>query len=51
MIEALKADKPLDELAEKMQLFGQFVGSWDAQVINYSADGTSRTIEAEWHFG
>ena len=43
--------KPLPELAEKLQLFGQFVGSWDAEVINYKSDGTAQTVEAEWHFG
>lgn len=51
MIEVLQASKPFPELAEKLQLFGQFVGSWNARVINYKADGSSQTIEAEWHFG
>jgi hypothetical protein len=51
MIEVLQASAPLPELAEKLRLFGQFVGSWDARVINYNADGTSLTVEAEWHFG
>ena len=51
MIEVLRANAPLPELAEKLQMFGQFVGSWDARVINYNRDGTSLTVEAEWHFG
>jgi hypothetical protein len=51
MIEALQANGPLLNLAEELQLFGQFVGGWDVQVINYEPDGSSQTIEAEWHFG
>ena len=51
MIDALRADAPLVELSEKLQLFGQFVGSWDAQVFNYKSDGTTQIFDAEWHFG
>jgi hypothetical protein len=51
MIEVLQASAPLPELAEKLRLFGQFVGSWDVEVINYNADKSSQTVEAEWHFG
>lgn len=50
MIDAFRSNKPLPELAEKLQFFGQFVGSWDADVMNYNADGTIHKIEAEWHF-
>lgn len=51
MIEVLQASEPLPELAEKLQLFGQFVGCWDVEVVNYKPDGTAQTVEAEWHFG
>lgn len=51
MIEVLQASEPLPKLAEKLQLFGQFVGSWDARVVNYNPDGSTQTVEAEWHFG
>src|SRR4051812_9118344 len=51
MIEVLRASDPLPELAEKLQMFGQFVGSWDAKVINYKPDGSNQIVEAEWHFG
>lgn len=52
MIEVLQASTPFDGMAEKLQLFGQFVGSWDARVVNYKPDGSnSQTVEAEWHFG
>jgi hypothetical protein len=52
MIEVLQASAPFDGMAEKLQLFGQFVGSWDARVVNYKPDGSHiQTVEAEWHFG
>lgn len=52
MIEVLQASAPFDGMAEKLQLFGQFVGSWDARVVNYKPDGSNgQTVEAEWHFG
>jgi hypothetical protein len=38
MIQALRSDGPHPELAAKLQLFGQFVGSWDVEIINYKAD-------------
>ena len=50
MIEALLANEPIPELSEKLQPFGQFVGSWDVRVVNYYPDGSSQAIEAEWHF-
>lgn len=44
MIEVLQSSEPCSELAEKLRLFGQFVGSWDVEVVNW------RSIEstAEW---
>lgn len=51
MIEALQASQPKAQLAEKLQLFGQFVGSWDVEVTNYKPDGSQATVQGEWHFG
>src|SRR5262245_11230482 len=51
MIEALQASHPRSKLAEKLPLFGQFVGSWDVEVINYKPDGSQETVQGEWHFG
>jgi hypothetical protein len=44
------SDRPDDELAGELELFGQFVGSWDVSVTNYQPDGSTITIPAEWHF-
>jgi len=51
MIEALHASGPHLELADKLQLFGQFIGSWDVDVVNYLPDGSRRAMAGEWHFG
>lgn len=51
MADALHAGEPLPELAEKLRLFGQLVGSWHVKVVNYKRDGTAQEVEAEWHFG
>jgi hypothetical protein len=44
------AEGPDPAVADKLQLFGQFVGSWDVAVTNHRPDGSSETIPAEWHF-
>lgn len=42
---------PHREFTEELRLFGQFVGSWDVEVINYLPDGTRHVMPAEGHFG
>ena len=51
MIEALRSDCPQPELAPKLKLFGQFVGSWDVEITNYKPDGEREVLQGEWHFG
>ena len=51
MLDALGAPGPRPGLAERLMLFGQFVGSWDVEVENISADGQVTRLKAEWHFG
>ncbi|HEX3196877.1 MAG TPA: hypothetical protein VHR39_04905 [Propionibacteriaceae bacterium] len=51
MIAALQSPGPRPELAEHLQLFGQFVGSWDLERTSYAPDGTTATVPGEWHFG
>ncbi len=36
--------------ADKLRLFGQFVGAWDVDVHNFPADGPARMVAGEWHF-
>jgi hypothetical protein len=51
MIEALRAAVPRPELADRLALFGRFVGSWDVERTGHAADGTSVTVPGEWHWG
>ncbi len=51
LLEALRASGPHPDLCDTLALFGQFIGSWDVDVVNISADGRSIARKAEWHFG
>ncbi len=52
MIQALTATGPLSEHADKLALFGQFVGSWEILGKFFHSDGSiEEEHEAEWHFG
>jgi len=51
MLEALSAQGPHPEHAEKLTLFGQFVGAWEVDSVSYLSDGTRETSRGEWHFG
>ncbi len=51
MIDALSAHGSDPTLSEKLMLFGQFVRSWDLDVVNISPDGKTTVMKGEWHFG
>lgn len=51
MLEALRAEGPDARLTAKLNLFGQFVGSWTLEITNYFPGGGSETVPGEWHFG
>lgn len=49
--DVLTAPGPLLGLKDKLELFGQFVGSWDAHLINHQHDDVlPREVDCEWHF-
>jgi hypothetical protein len=51
MIEALRADAPFPEYADKLMLFGRLVGSWD--IVGRFLDEDGNVIKestGEWHF-
>ena len=51
-IEALcGTDGPASDRADKMMLYGQFVGAWDGTVTRYGANGERFDSSAEVHFG
>jgi hypothetical protein len=41
------AEGPDPALAEKLALFGQFVGSWDLEIVYHDPE---RRLSGEWHF-
>jgi hypothetical protein len=51
MIDALQAPGSHPDLAEKLMLFGQFVGTWDVDVFNIAPDSSRKALKGEWHFG
>jgi len=50
MLRLLTADGPYRPYADKLMLFGRFVGSWDLDIFVHQADGTRREFGGEWHF-
>src|SRR5919204_3380669 len=52
MIEALQADGPHPDHADKLMLFGRLVGSWDIEGRFFDDDGNVvKESRGEWHFG
>ena len=51
MIDALAADGPLPEYADKLMLFGRLVGAWDIEGQYFNAEGQiTKEQRGEWHF-
>ena len=50
-IKGLHALGPDPALAQKLNLFGQFVGDWQCEVVSVDANGKRTKGQAEWHFG
>jgi hypothetical protein len=50
MLKALHAAGPNDALADKLSLYGRFVGSWELDIESCRLDGPPRRSEGEWHF-
>ena len=51
MLEALGATAPYPPDADKLHLFGQFVGAWDFDLIDFATDGTRSAGRGEWIWG
>ncbi len=50
MLDVLCADKPNAALADKLDLYGRFVGSWRADIEYRAFTGAVLRDEGEWHF-
>ncbi|MCP3139799.1 hypothetical protein [Pyxidicoccus xibeiensis] len=50
-MELLRAEGPLSTHADKLDLFGRFIGAWDADVVFYGEDGAEVFRQpGEWSF-
>jgi len=49
-LEGLVAKGPNSDHADKLMLFGQFVGDWEVDFTVYLSDVTKQIAKAEWHF-
>lgn len=48
---ALLADGPAPDRTAQLELYGQFVGDWDADIVTYAPDGVAHRGQGEIHFG
>lgn len=46
MYKALFSQGPHPDFADKLSLFGQFVGSWDVDVIDHLPDGGTQVVKS-----
>ena len=51
LITALHAGDPAPEPGEALDLYGQFIGDWDADIVTYTPDGKRHQGQGEIHFG
>jgi hypothetical protein len=51
LIDALHADRPAADRADKMGLYGWLVGRWEMDVVAYAGDGARSFGKGEIHFG
>src|SRR5438876_1427318 len=51
LISVLHAEAPAPDRAEKLQLYGRFIGDWDTKIIAHAADGARHEGSGEIHFG
>jgi hypothetical protein len=52
VITELHANGPALDVADKLMLFGQFVGDWEFDDYSFNMpDGSKQTARGEWHFG
>ena len=50
-IDVLHANGPAAERADKLGLYGQFVGDWETDIITHALDGARHPGHGEIHFG
>ena len=51
LISVLHAEKPAADRADKLQLYGRFIGDWETKIIAHAPDGARHEGSGEIHFG
>jgi hypothetical protein len=51
LMSVLHAEKPAADRADKLQLYGRFIGDWETKVIAHAPDGARHEGSGEIHFG
>jgi hypothetical protein len=51
LMSVLHAEKPAADRADKLQLYGRFIGDWETKVIAHAPDGARHEASGEIHFG
>jgi hypothetical protein len=50
-LDVLHAEGPASDRAEKMALYGQFIGSWNTDIVSHEQSGAEHRGNGEIHFG
>jgi hypothetical protein len=48
---ALQASEPAPDRADKLALYGRFIGDWDAEIVTHGPNSERHTGQGEIHFG
>jgi hypothetical protein len=51
LLKVLGSEARSNELTDQEDIYGWLIGGWEADVYDYSADGTAHESKGEWHFG
>jgi len=51
LISVLHAERPAADRADKLQLYGRFIGDWETKIIAHDPDGARHEGSGEIHFG
>ena len=51
LIDALHTNRPAPDRADKLELYGRFIGRWEMDAAFHLGDGSVRRSQGEIHFG
>jgi hypothetical protein len=51
LLQVLGSSARSNEITDQEDIYGWLIGGWEADVYDYSSDGTAHKSSGEWHFG